>query len=66
MLFVSPDINSTIPAGMDISTDFSQPNACDIIIGKAADSGLGDAWNWKFSDHIRLGHNIHQSAKRLF
>jgi hypothetical protein len=40
---------------MDISNDFSNPNACDIIIGRAADSGLRDAWNWKFSDHIRLG-----------
>lgn len=32
-------VNSTIPAGMDITTDFSQPNGCDILIGRGRTEG---------------------------
>ena len=45
MLFASLEVNFTISVGMDITNDFAQPNGCDIIIGRGADSGLRDAWN---------------------
>ena len=36
LLYASHEANSTISVGMDIANDFSQPNGCDIIIGREA------------------------------
>lgn len=49
------EFNFTLSLEIDIINDFLKPNGCDIILGRVADSGLKNAWNWKFSDHIRLG-----------
>jgi len=39
MFNASHGVNFTILAGMDISTDFSQPNTFDVIIGRGRTEG---------------------------
>ncbi len=39
MLFAFPEVNSTLPVGMDITSDFSQLKGCDIIIGRGWTDG---------------------------
>ena len=54
MLYVSPEVNSTISVRMDISTDFSQSDSCDTIIGGGQRNGCRSNHEMgSFLDYVR-------------